>query len=267
MTSAVLVGIEWSQGIEDAWSDVASFVPKLAGFLVILVIGYIVAKVIARIVDRLLERVGFDRMLERGGVGQVMARSQYEPSDIVSKVVYYLLLLVTLQVAFAVFGDNPVSDMIDSIIAYVPRIVAALIIVVVAMAVANIVKDMVSTALSALSYGNMLATVAAAAIVIVGVFAALSQLNIAPAIVNGLFYAVLAVVTGSAIVAVGGGGIQPMRQRWENALTRYDEEKPRFQQEMQNARERNQGQTGRVQGKGEVDMARSETREQATPST
>ena len=70
---------------------------------------------------------------------------------------------------------------------------------------------------------------------VVGVFAALNQLQIAPAIVNGLFYAALAIVAGSAIIAIGGGGIAPMQQRWQRALQRYDEEKPRMQQQMQAA--------------------------------
>ena len=71
-----------------------------------------------------------------------------------------------------------------------------------------------------------------------GIFAALSQLQIAPAIVTGLFYAILAVVAGSLIIAVGGGGIQPMQERWRNALAKYDDEKPKVRQEMQGARDR-----------------------------
>lgn len=58
------------------------------------------------------------------------------------------------------------------------------------------------------------------AILIVGGFAALSQLQIAPAIVNGLFYALLAIVVGSAVIAVGDEGIQPMQERWQQALQR-----------------------------------------------
>ncbi|MGI9030181.1 MAG: mechanosensitive ion channel family protein, partial [Ilumatobacteraceae bacterium] len=40
--------VEWSEGIEEAWSDIASFVPKLFGFLVILIVGYFIAKFIAK---------------------------------------------------------------------------------------------------------------------------------------------------------------------------------------------------------------------------
>ncbi len=57
----------------------------------------------------------------------------------------------------------------------------------------------------------------------IGVFAALAQLQIAPDIVNGLFYALLAIVVGSAIVAIGGGGIAPMRQRLERWLDSAEE--------------------------------------------
>ena len=58
------------------------------------------------------------------------------------------------------------------------------------------------------------------AIVVLGVFAALNQLEIAPEIVNGLFYAILAIIVGSAVVAVGGGCIQTMRRYWERAATK-----------------------------------------------
>src|SRR4051812_2602524 len=103
-----VVAIQYSQGVEDAWSDVASFIPKLFGFLVILVIGYFVAKAIAKIASAALERVGFDRAVERGGVRRALERSDYDASDIVGKVIFYALFLIVLQMAFGVFGTNPV---------------------------------------------------------------------------------------------------------------------------------------------------------------
>jgi hypothetical protein len=55
------------------------------------------------------------------------------------------------------------------------------------------------------------------AILIIGIFAALGQLQIAPGIGNGLLYALLAIIVGVAIVAFGGGGIQTARRYWERA--------------------------------------------------
>jgi hypothetical protein len=51
----------------------------------------------------------------------------------------------------------------------------------------------------------MMAKGAGIAVLIFGAFAALDQLQIVPRIVTGLWYAILAIVVGSAVVAVGGG--------------------------------------------------------------
>ena len=250
----VVAAIEFSEGIEDAWSRVATFVPKLLGFLIILAIGFFVAKAIATIVDKVLERVGFDRAVERGGVKQALAKSKYDASDLVSKVVFYGLFLLVLQVAFGVFGANPVSDLIASVIAYLPKVFVAIVIVVVASAIAAAVKELVTSALGGLSYGKTLGTAASVAILVIGAFAALDQLQIAPAIVNGLFYAILAIVVGSAIVAIGGSGIQPMRSRWENVLAKYDEEKPKVQQEMDTAGDRVRDRAVEVRDRARAEM-------------
>ena len=267
MNAPALLGVEWSQGIEDAWSDVATFVPKLVGFLVILFIGWFVAKALARVAKGVLERVGFNSAIERGGIAKALESSPYDAAEMVGKLIFYGLMLLVLQMAFGVFGDNPVSDLIHGVIAYLPKVIAAIVIIVVAAAIASVAKEMIGNALGGLGYGEMLGTIASIAIVTVGVFAALSQLEIAPAIINSLFYAILAVIAGSAIVAIGGGGIQPMRQRWQNALDRYDEEKPRFRQQMQASKEQRAAQaaagTPMVAGQGSADMARSPEHEQA----
>jgi hypothetical protein len=226
------LAIELTPGIEDAWANVAEFVPKLLGFLVILVVGYVVVKAIAKIADKALERVGFDKAIERGGIGKAIEHTKYDPSDIVSKLVYWTLFLFVLQLAFGVFGANPVSDLVTSVIAYLPKVFVAVVIVVVAAAVAAGVKEIVQGALGGLSYGRGLAIAASTSIVVVGAFAALDQLDIAENIVTGLFYALLAIVAGSAIVAIGGGGIAPMRVRWERALTRLDDEAPKVREQL-----------------------------------
>lgn len=243
-----VLAIEYRQGVEDAWANIAAFVPKLFGFLIILAIGYFVAKAISKIVASVLERVGFDRAVERGGVKRALANSKYDASDILGKVIFYALFLIVLQMAFGVFGDNPVSDLLQGVIAYLPKVVAAILIVVIGAAVAAVVKELIEASLGGLEYGKTLAVAASTAILVTAIFAALNQLQIAPAIVNGLFYAVLATVAGSAIIAIGGGGIRPMQQRWESALQRYDAEKPNIQRERQGAK-------GRIQERAQQRVA------------
>src|SRR3712207_5110407 len=88
----VVVG--WESGISNAWSKVAEFVPGLIAFLLILLVGWIAARLLAKVTEELLEKVGFDRAVERGGVGAALARSRYDASDLVAKLVCYAVLLV-----------------------------------------------------------------------------------------------------------------------------------------------------------------------------
>jgi Conserved TM helix len=229
----VILAVDYQAGIENAWSNVATFLPKLAAALLILVVGYFVAKLIARILDRVLERVGFDRMVERGGLRQALARSKYDPSDILAKVAFWAVMLFVLQLAFGVFGSNPISELLRGLIAYLPNIFVAILIVVIAAAIAKAATDLLSSLLSGMQGGQLLARGAGIAILVFAAFAALDQLQVAPRIVTGLWYAILAAVVGSVIVAVGGGGIRTMQRYWDRMAGKAEERGPELRQQAQ----------------------------------
>lgn len=224
MSQYVSLSVDFTQGLNDAWSKVAQFVPKLIGFLVVLAIGWFVSKMIARILDRVLRKVGSEKLAERAGASRMLANSKYDMTGIVCKVVYFALLLITLQLGFGVFGSNPVSTMLDGIVSWIPRAVVAIVLMVVAMAVANVVRDIVTSALSSMSYGKTVGTIVWACIVALGVIAALGQAGIATTVTQPVLYAALAAGAGILIVGVGGGLIAPMRQRWERWLNTAEQE-------------------------------------------
>lgn len=224
--------------IGDAVGAIIAFIPALIGFLVVLGVGYLIAKGLEKLTDVILGRVGFNRLVERGGVKRWMARTQWEASDIIGRGVFWVAMIFVLQLAFSVFGPNAVSAILTGLIAYLPNVFAAAFIVIIAAAVAAVVRDMIDAATGALSYGKWIANGTAVAIMVVAGFAALSQLRIAPAIVNGLFYAVLAAVVGIAVVAVGGAGITPMREYWTRTLRRVEAEAPNIRQGTREAPQR-----------------------------
>ncbi|MEV3902098.1 hypothetical protein AB0K11_07200 [Mycobacterium sp. NPDC050551] len=210
--------------LRDMWRSVATFAPKLLAFIVILIVGWLVAKLIAKAIDKVLERVGFDRAVERGGIRKALQQSNYDASTIVSKIVYYALLLFVLQLAFGVFGSNPISDLLAGVIAFLPKLLVALIIVVVAAAIAAAVRDIVSNALGGLSYGRMLANIASVFILGLGIIAALNQVGIALTVTLPVLVAILGTIGGILVVGVGGGLIKPMQQRWEDYLDKAERE-------------------------------------------
>jgi hypothetical protein len=219
----------------DMWHSVVLFVPKFVAFLVILLVGWFIAKALGKAVDKVLERVGFDRAVERGGIKKALARSQYDASAIVGKLVYYALLLFVLQLAFGVFGPNPISDLITGVIAFLPKAIVAIIIVVVSAAIAAAVRELISNTLGGLSYGRVLANIASVFILGLGIIAALNQVGVATAVTTPVLIAVLATIAGILIVGVGGGLVRPMQSRWEQYLERMSHESERVRAQVQQA--------------------------------
>ncbi|MGH3734601.1 MAG: mechanosensitive ion channel family protein [Micromonosporaceae bacterium] len=208
--------------LQNALGSVVAVAPKILLFLVILVVGWIVAKLLLNLVAKLLNRVGFDRAVERGGLRRWTGNS--EPSQLTAKLVYYGVLLIALQMAFGVFGPNPISNIINAIVAFLPLAFVALVIVVITAAIATAVKDVITSALGGVSYGRMLGTIAQVFILGLGVIAALNQVGIAMTVTMPVLIAILATVGGVIVVGAGGGLIGPMRSRWERWLARGEAE-------------------------------------------
>jgi hypothetical protein len=210
--------------LTDAMRAVALFVPKLVLFAVILLAGWLAGRLLLRVVDRALGRLGFNRVAERGGIQPALARAGVNASELVARLAYCAVLLVTLQLAFGIWGPNPVSDLIAAVVAWLPKAAVAIAVIVVAAAIARAVRDVVGTALGGLSYGRPAAAIAAYFILGFGVVAAANQVGVATTITTPVLVTVLATLGGIAVVGLGGGLVKPMQQRWERWLSRAEQE-------------------------------------------
>lgn len=244
--------------VRDALGDIVRFVPSLLLFLVILLVGWLCAVLLRTAVHKLLGRIGFHRLAERGGVGRALARGRFDAGDLLAKLVFYAILLFTLQVAFGVWGPNPVSDLIDAVVAWLPRAVVAIVIVVVAAAIAAGVRDLANGALGGLAYGPALAALGYWFILGLGVIAALNQIGIATAVTTPVLIAVLATVAGILIVGVGGGLVVPMRQRWEGWLGQMEQAAPEVSARVRAAAEARREEAARLRAEQEARRAEEE---------
>jgi hypothetical protein len=219
-----VASVNFSTGLSNAFSEVATFIPKFVVFVIVVVVGYFIARALEKLVSRVLIRVGFDRLAERGGIKTVLAHSKYDASGILAKIVYYAIMLFVLDVAFGVFGSNPISGFLHGVIAYLPLVFIAVVIIVITAAVAAAVRSLIENSLSGMPYANVLGNLAWGFILALGIIAAVNQLHVAQNVLNAVLYAALAALAGIAVVAVGGGGIKTMSQRWEAAAARFDAE-------------------------------------------
>ncbi len=210
--------------VRDGITTFATFVPKLLGFLVILLVGYFIAKIVAKLVDKGLEKAGFDRAVERGGIKKAMAKSQYDASDIVAKLVFFAVFIPFLSAAVGTLGINALEQPLAAFIALIPRIIVAIVLVVIGAVIAGTVKSLITNTLGGLSYGKVLANAASILILLGFVKSALDQVGIATTVTGPLLYAILGTVAGVIIIGAGGGLIKPMQSRWETMLNNAETE-------------------------------------------
>ena len=219
-----LAAVDFGGAVTDGFRSLATFIPRFLGFLIILLVGYFIAKTIAKIVDKLLERVGFDQAVEKGPIKQALSRSKYDASDIVSKLVFYAIFIPVLSAAVGVLGIAALQQPLEQFIALIPKIIVAVIILVVGGVVSGAVKTLIQNALGGLSFGNILATGVGVLVMLGFLKAALDQVGIATTVTGPLLYAILGTVAGILIVGVGGGLIKPMQHRLETALNKASDE-------------------------------------------
>jgi mechanosensitive ion channel-like protein len=215
------VGDQIKNGLGQAWTLVATFFPKLLAFLLILFVGWLIAKAISKGLGMAMTKLGFGRLVEKTGLSHLTSRSGVNVATILVKLVYYFVLLIALQLAFGVFGEsNPVSSLLNDVIGFLPRIVVAIVLVVVAAAIGKVVRDLITSAMGNRQLGRPMGTAAYVFIVAIGAIAALNQVNVATTVTTPILITVLATIGGVIVVGFGGGLVRPMQARWDGWINR-----------------------------------------------
>src|ERR687892_10973 len=209
------------QPLQDAIGVFLSYIPQLIGAVVILILGYIIAKVLQAIVGSVLQAVGFDRWMERGGIKQFFDRAETNqtPHSILGKLVFWFVFIVAITMAADALGIPQVSAVLAQLIAYIPNIIAAILILILAALLANFISGIVRGATGS----DLLANIARYAIIIYAVFAALTQLGVAVQLTANTFLIVLGAVALAAAIAFGIGGREVAQDILEKAYNRSDE--------------------------------------------
>ncbi len=202
-------------GITDFFTELFGFLPKLFGFLAILIIGWFVARFLANLIRRLFAAINLDHFLDRAGIGGPLERAGYADSGrFVVKILYYMFMLIVLKLAFGALGIDALNEPFDQLIAWIPKALVALVLIVVGGIVANVIRDLVRGVTSGRSYSNIVTTAAGVAVWLIFGLAALDQAGIAEDVVNTLTQAIFASISAILIIKFGVGGIWAARDRF-----------------------------------------------------
>ncbi len=128
------------------------FLPSFLGAVIVFIIGYIISKVLANLIRKLLVNMKVDNAAEKLNEIDIVNQANVKivPSKILSKVIYYIGILVTLIASTDVLGMPEVSQMVSNIIGYVPKLISALILLAVGIVVADFIKGLVLSTLTGL---------------------------------------------------------------------------------------------------------------------
>lgn len=210
----------WGTAIINAFANalnlVLTFIPKLIGFLVILLVGWIVATVVSKALTFLLRKIGFDRMADRIGLTRFEQRMgiKMDAAGVLGKVVYWFLFLIFLVPAVDALGLTTVSAILSTIIAYIPNVFVAILVLFLGTLAATFIADIVRGATASANIGNpsIFANIARFAILGFAALVALEQLQIAPSLINELFGAIVAAAAIAFGLAFGLGGQDTARK-------------------------------------------------------
>lgn len=212
---------DWGTAIFNALANavnlILTFIPRLIGFLIILIVGWIIAALLSRAVTWLLRKIGFDRMSDRIGLTRFEQRMgvRLDSAGILGKIVFWFILLIFLVPAADALGLTAVSNVLNTLVDYIPNVFVAILVLFLGALAATVVADLVRGATASANIGNpnIFAGIARWAIIGFAALIALEQLQISPVLLNELFGAIVAAVAIAFGLAFGLGG-QDAARRW-----------------------------------------------------
>lgn len=207
-------------------------IPNIIAAIVILLIGIFLAKLVANLIYSLLEGSGLsDRVAD---MVQSTAAYRMNLAKIISETVRWVIILGFLVEAFNVIQLDILNQVGTSILAYIPRVLAAALILLGAYLLGQLAKRFLS---ETFDDGHMAGLMINGFIMTVGVLAALSQLGIATNFLLPLFLVVIGAFGVAAAIAFGLGGRDFARGRLAKLETKLDEQEPKMKQVSQKLQE------------------------------
>src|SRR5215210_4781082 len=247
----MLFGI--GDSVQRALTVLFEWLPRLAGALLVLVIGYFVAKLVAKLVCRVLARSGFDRTLHTGQGGEFVRRVTDSPSSLLGRLAFWALFLGAISLAASALGSAALTGFVAAIWAYLPNVIAALAIFLVAGAIAAGVAGLVGKTMGDTPLGKIVATAVPVIVMSIAVFMILAQLKIATQIVVITYAAIWGAIALGSALAFGLGGRDVAARMLEGAYDAGQRNKQQFKRDLDQGMQRASEQVDRVKEQAQED--------------
>jgi hypothetical protein len=253
MLAAIDVGNSLQTGLDSFFG----FVPNLIGFFVILLVGWIIAKVARTAINKVMDKVGVDRRLHSSPAGEYVERVSpgARPSHLIGAVAYWFIFLFALSAAIGALKIAALTDFIAQVQAFLPNVIVAVLIFVIAAALAGGVAGVVQKLMGDTPTGKVVTAVVPGLILAIGTFMMLNQLKIAEEIVTITYAALLGMLALAGALAFGLGGRDVASRMLNDAYDSGQRNKDRIKRDVEAGKDRGhrqaEQQRDRIQSDGQ----------------
>ena len=229
----------------------AAAIPRIIGFLVILLVGWFIASLVAKGVAMLLRSVNFNELSQRAGLSDFVQRMgvRSDSAGFLAGVVKWFVRLIALVVAFDALGLPAVSQVLREFLMWLPNLVVALVVLVIGGLAAKGLSSVVRGAAASAQLGDpqLLARIATVAVWAFTIVVAVNQLGVAATLINTLFMATVGAVAIAVGLAFGLGGRDTAGEIVRNWYRRSQANASKAREALSAAGEITREEAGRVQ--------------------
>ena len=194
----------------NVWISVIDFIPALIGAIIILIIGLIIASGLKSLIEKAISASKLDNFLRRFDMETYLQRAniQLNSGKFLGNLVYWFFVIVSVLAAADVLKLQGLSDFLNQVVSYIPNIIAAALIMLATIVIANFLSALVKASIMSarLQASKFLSTLTWWATAIFGLLAALIQLGIAPILLNTIITGIVAMFALAGGIAFGLGG-------------------------------------------------------------
>src|SRR5918998_1424553 len=245
-------GEAFRASLAGALNTFLSAIPRIIGFAVVLILGWIISSLLARGVQALLHAVKFNELARRAGVAGFVQKMgvRDDASGVISGIVKWFVRLITLVVAFDTLGLPAVSNVLQQLLLWLPNLVVALVVLVIGGLAAKALSQLVRGASAEAGFTNpdMLANVTGIAVWGFTIVVAVNQLGIATTLINTIMVGLVGAFALAFGLAFGLGGRDRAAQMIDRAGRNMEQAGPKLERAASAARQQAQGMAQQAQG-------------------
>jgi hypothetical protein len=243
--------VDVSNSVQRSLNEAFAFIPELLMAIVIVAVGYVLAKVLGNVVARALRRAGLDHTQSGGSVGTWVGKLTASPARLVGSLTFWALFLGAVSLAISVLGVNALTDLVAAVYGYLPNVIAAVLIFLVAGAVAAGVSTLATRFMGDTPLGRIVAAAAPILVMTIATFMILDQLKIAEDIVVITYAALLGAIALGSALAFGLGGRDVAREMLQGAYEKGRANKDQFRRDLDTGVTRARREAGELQERAE----------------